>query len=347
MKIKYSLFSLGIFILCGIFFCSNKTITLAEEMGFSVEAKIPDNQRDKNKTYFDLTVEPGQVQNLEVAVRNNTDKPVTILVHANTAITNKNGVIDYSETDPKLDVTMQHPFSKLVETETEVNLVANESKIIQVKVMVPKEPFNGIILGGLHFKQKDTDKQKDTNKGVQIENRFAYVIGVKLSENESEIKPELELTTAKAGQRNYRNVILTNLQNPTSRILGKMSINASIYPSGSNKAIYEQKQSDLSMAPNSNFDYAIPLNNKAFKAGKYRLTLHAESSGEKWDFENEFEISADEAEKFNKEAVDLEKSNSLFLYFIIGGVILVVIIVALVVWIIVQKKKHQAELENR
>lgn len=348
MKIKHSLFTLGLFILGALFFFSNEKIALAEEMSFSVEAKIPDNQRDKDKTYFDLTVKPGEVQNLEVALRNNTDKAVTVLVNANAAITNKNGVIDYSEIEPKLDSSLKYPFSTLAETENEVELAANESKMIRVKVTVPNEPFDGIILGGLHFKQKDSDNKNNTEAGVQIENKFAYVIGVRLSENDTEIKPDLKLFDVKPGQRNYRNVVLANLQNPTARILSKMSIDAKIYPSGSNEVIYQQKQSDLSMAPNSNFDYAVPLNNKAFKKGKYRLTMHVESSGEKWDFEKEFEIKAEEAEKFNKEAVELEEEpDNNMMYFIIGGAILLVIIIALVVWIITQKKKHQTELEKQ
>ncbi|MHC5227443.1 DUF916 and DUF3324 domain-containing protein [Enterococcus sp. LJL99] len=348
MKIKQSLLALGVFFLGALFFYSDGKVAFAEEMSFSVEAKIPNNQRDKDKTYFDLTVKPGEVQDLEVALRNNTNKAVTVLVNANTAITNKNGVIDYSEVDPKLDPSLKYPFSKLAETENEVELAANESKMIQVKVTVPNNPFDGIILGGLHFKQKDSDDKKSTETGVQIENKFAYVIGVRLSENDTEIKPDLKLFDVKPGQRNYRNVVLANLQNPTARILSKMSIDAKIYPSGSNEVLYQQKQSDLSMAPNSNFDYAVPLNNKAFKAGKYRLTMHVESSGEKWDFEKEFEIKADEAEKFNKEAVELEEeSNNNLIYFILGGVILLLIIIALVVWIIVQKKKHQAELERQ
>lgn len=348
MKLKKSLFVLGIFILGALFFYSDEKIAFGEEMSFSVEAKIPDNQRNKDKTYFDLTVKPGEVQDLEVALKNSTDKAITVLVNANTAITNKNGVIDYSEIDPKLDSSLKYPFSNLAETENEVELSANESKMIKVKVTIPKDPFDGIILGGLHFKQKDSDNKNNNESGVQIENKFAYVIGVRLSENDTEIKPDLKLFNVKPGQRNYRNVVLANLQNPTVRILSKMSIDAKIYGSGSTEVLYQQKQTDLSMAPNSNFDYAVPLDKKAFKAGKYRLTMHVESSGKEWDFEKEFEIKADEAEKFNKQAVELEaETNNNVMYFIISGMVLLLIIIALVVWIIVQKKKHQAELERQ
>jgi len=62
----------------------------------SVSTNIPDNQIDKNQTYFDLLMEPGKEQELEVVLRNNTDKEVTMLADVNTAITNDNGVVDYS-----------------------------------------------------------------------------------------------------------------------------------------------------------------------------------------------------------------------------------------------------------
>ncbi|MFD1902000.1 hypothetical protein GQR36_21900 [Enterococcus termitis] len=61
-----------------------------------------------------------------------------------------------------------------------------------------------------------------------------------------------------------------------------------------------------------------------------------------------FEITADEAKKFNDEAVDLvEEPNDYLIYIIIGGAILVVIIIGLISWMVYQKRKREAELKRK
>ncbi|MEN2666160.1 WxL protein peptidoglycan domain-containing protein [Listeria aquatica] len=46
----------------------------AAEMNFAVQAIIPGNQIDKSQTYFDLRMKPGQKQDIEVELRNDTKK---------------------------------------------------------------------------------------------------------------------------------------------------------------------------------------------------------------------------------------------------------------------------------
>lgn len=321
----------------------------AEEMSFSVEAQLPDNQRDKSKTYFDLRVSPGTKEELKVEIKNNKDEEITVQIQANTAITNDNGVIDYGELKPKLDKTLETPFASIAKVEPELILAPNEKKIVTIPVEIPKESFDGIILGGLYFTQKETDKEAKTDAGMQIENKFAYVVGVRLSANDEPVESNLELLDVAAGQRNYRNVIVATLQNPMPRILGQMTVNAEVYAENDRKTVlYRTKQENLNMAPNSNFGYGIKMANKAFKPGKYVLKMTVEADGKTWPFERVFEITADEAKKFNDEAVDLvEEPNDYLMYIIIGGVILVVIIIGLVSWMVYQKRKREAELKRK
>ncbi len=331
----------------GIYLAGSQ-LALAEEMSFSVEAKLPDNQRDKSKTYFDVRVQPGKDQELAVELKNNTDEEVTVLIQTNTAITNMNGIIDYGVTEPKLNATLASAFSDIAKVEPEVTLAAKEVKKINVNVSVPPTAFSGIILGGLHFSEKEKEGDKKAEAGVQIENKFAYVIGVRLSENDEPVESDLELLAAKAGQRNFRNTILASLQNPTPRIIGDMKVTADVYAANNLEApIFHSTQQDLNMAPNSDFDYGIEMSNKAYKAGKYVLKMLVEADGKSWNFEKKFEIKADEAKKFNDKAVELaEESNDNLLYIIIGGVVLGVVILILVIWIIKQKK-DQAKASAR
>lgn len=328
-----------------LFLCGGQ-MSYADEMNFSWEVKQPTTQRDKTKTYFDLRVTPGEKENLEVVLKNTSDKDITVVVETNTAVTNDNGVIDYGIADPKLDKTLTYSFSKIAKTDPEVALAPKESKTIAIQVDVPKTPFEGIILGGIRLSQKDEKDKGKEQSGVQIENKFAVVIGVRLSENDDPIESDMQLLDVKPGQRNYRNVILANLQNPMPRILNEITISADVYAAGNTSApLYHSKQENLQMAPNSNFNYAITMNNKSFKAGKYLLKMTAQADGKEWKFEKEFEIKADEAKKFNEEAVELaEEPTDYTLYIIIGVILLAIIIVVMVVWIIHSKRKHEAAL---
>ncbi|EUJ27205.1 hypothetical protein MFLO_13615 [Listeria floridensis FSL S10-1187] len=205
------------------------TAKAGTSMGFSVISNIPENQIDKTKTYFDLQMEPGQVQELEVVVTNSQNQDIIIENNANTAITNDNGIVDYSRTNPKFDKTLKYPFSKIAEVEETTTIPAKSQKSIKIKVTMPKEFFDGIILGGLHFKEKEDDKKADeANKGVQIENRYAYVIGVMLRETDKEVAPDMKLNAITPSQVNYRNVLKANLQNTEQTMIKDLKVEASV-----------------------------------------------------------------------------------------------------------------------
>lgn len=70
-------------------------------MKFAVTAVIPENQIDKSQTYFDLKMQPGQKQTIQVQMKNDTNKEVVVESFANTAITNSNGITDYSTVEAK------------------------------------------------------------------------------------------------------------------------------------------------------------------------------------------------------------------------------------------------------
>lgn len=324
-----------------LFLFSPKVIQ-ADEMDFSWEVKQSENQRDKTKTYFDLRVTPGEKENLEIELKNTSDKEITVVVETNTAVTNNNGVIDYGMKEPKLDKTLKYPFSTLAKTDPEVTLKPKENKKITIEVDIPSEPFDGIILGGIRLSQKETGSNNKEQSGVQIENKFAVVIGVRLSENDKDVEPNMQLLDVKPGQRNYRNVILANLQNPQPRILSGITVIADVYAANNTTApLYHSKQEKLQMAPNSNFNYGITMNNKAFKPGKYLLKMTTQADGKEWKFEKEFEIKATEAKKFNEEAVELAEEPVNYTFYIIMGIIVLIIIVVIVVGLIIYSKNKK------
>ncbi|MBC1604585.1 DUF916 and DUF3324 domain-containing protein [Listeria rocourtiae] len=281
----------------------------AVETDFSVSALIPDNQIDKSKKYFELRMKPSQVQELEVLLTNNLARPMTIEMHANTAVTNDYGTVDYSNKAPQFDNTLQFPFSEIAEMPDEIMLHANGSRKMKVKLRMPSVPFDGLILGGLHFSEKG---------GLGD-----YVIGVILSEKDTVVEPDMKLNGVKPSQISKRNVLKVNLQNIKPVILQNLVVEARIYKENSDEVLYRTKRDMLRMAPNSNFDLGISWKNQAFEAGKYRLKIVATSEHNIWKWNEEFEIEKDLATKLNRRAVGIEKSFAL--WYIGCGVVLLML----------------------
>jgi hypothetical protein len=95
---KHSLMRLAGVVLC-TFPLLNPTVTHAADVGYDVQAVIPENQVDKTKSFFDLRMQPDQKQTISVRINNTSDQDSEYKVTINQAYTSDQGFIDYS--DPK------------------------------------------------------------------------------------------------------------------------------------------------------------------------------------------------------------------------------------------------------
>ena len=321
----------------------------AETMAYSVKANIPENQINKTLTYFDLKMEPNQRQELTLTVSNSSDEKATILISPNVAMTNQNGVIDYSKMDEKLDSTLKNPVTSIISKAQEVTLEPKETKEVPFTVQMPEKEFDGLILGGFYIsKKEDESSDKDKEKDVQIKNKYSYVIGLQMRENTNEVKPVMELNDIKPALLNYRTAVTANLKNTEATIMKDLSVDAKVMKKGNEKVLHEVSKKNLSMAPNSNFDFPINWDNQSLEPGTYTLKLAAQSGEEKWAFEKDFKITSKDSTNLNKEAVELEKAepNWILIISVVVGVILLIILVILF-FISRHQKKKAAEKRAR
>lgn len=319
----------------------------ASQLNFNVEAIIPENQVDKNKTYYDLRIEPGKMQDLKMMLHNSTDKDVSVELTAEAATTNLNGVVEYGKTKAKRDSTLKTSIGEIVTLSEENPVIpAKGSKEITLTVKMPTTDFDGVLAGGITVKETSpaTDKATKETKGMAIENRYSYVVALVLHGKNETIPSELKLNKVKATQVNVRNVISANLQNTKAKYLNQLSVDAKITKKGENKTLYSVKKEQMQMAPNSNFNLPIPLNGAALKSGKYTLKVKADSQGDTWNFTRDFNISAEEAKKLNKQDVSIEKDNT-WLYVLIGVILLTALLILF--YLIMRKRKKEKERLER
>ena len=112
---------------------------------------------------------------------------------------------------------------------------------------MPKENFNGVIAGGITFKEKDSEKTNSNSKGLSIQNKYAYVVALLMQQNKNTVAPDMKLNSVEPSQVNYRNVINANLQNPMAGYLNQMYVQAEVKGLSNSKLSYKANKEMLQM----------------------------------------------------------------------------------------------------
>lgn len=282
--------------------------TTATGFDFSVETVTPYNQVNMAKTYFDLNMKPAQQQTLKINIRNDSKKEITLMPKITSATTNGNGIIEYGNMDVKSDTTLRHKMEDIISTEKQVVLSPHQNYTLQLKMHMPKEKFDGLLAGGIVLQQIHDKEEK--GQEMADKNEYAYVIAILLSENDTKIRPGLKLNQVMIDQRNDCKIIRANIQNRISMCMYNMKIDAKIIHKGRNEVLYKENREGLQMAPNSNFDYSIPLQGKEITDGEYTLHLKVRAMGREWNWKKDFAISNSAANELKETDAGLKKNNS-------------------------------------
>lgn len=310
----------------------------AADMSYSVKANLPENQQDKEHTYFDLLMEPSKKQTISITFENHSENPIELEINYQTAQTNDNGVIDYKGTKEKKDSSLKYELKDLIAGDQTIKLNSKEKKEVPYTITMPEKKIEGILLGGFHIHKKS--KEESRNQKFQIKNDYSYVIGLQLTETENKVNPELKLNTVEPGLNNYRTALFANLQNTTATIIKDMTVTAEVYKENGNETLHKTVKNNQSMAPNSNYNFSISWDNQPFQPGKYRLKLNAvDKAGHKWSFTKEFEIK-DNAKKYNKEAVEINEHVNKNDYIIYTLIFILALAIGIIAYLLINLKKN-------
>ena len=125
-----------------LFFIGSYSVE-ASEITFSVKAILPDNQRTKETSYFDLRVAPNQTQKLQIELTNQTANDITVLASANAAITNDNGLADYSHAETKKDPSAPLLLMRLRNYQKKSNYLNTQPRLLNVSLFYRKNHLMG------------------------------------------------------------------------------------------------------------------------------------------------------------------------------------------------------------
>lgn len=317
---------ISIFLLACFLFPFSNSAAYANKSNFSMQP-LDSESKQPQSGFYDLTVVPNEKKIVTIRVINGESKNTKVNVEANNATTNDNGITSYLRQDKKeQDNTLKIPFSEIatVEQENPIIIPANSSVDVDVVVQIPKEPFQGIILGGIRVTSED-NKEKDGEKAA-VTSEIAYTVGVVLKENPDKIQPDIKLLGVKTEQRNGRNYISTNLQNAAQTIVKNLEVVTRVYKQGGKDILYEASNNTMRMAPNSNFNFGISLEDQPFKSGDYIMKVSGKADGTDFSFEKDFKITSKEADEWNKNAVYVEES----FHFNVGYLLMIIVPVSVI-----------------
>lgn len=297
-------------------------------VGLRVSAVLPENQRSNDISYFDLLVKPKDQQTLVVNVVNTTNKPQTVNTAVSAATTNVNGVVEYAPSKNKLDQSAPIDMAKIATLPKSIEIPANSSKKLEVKLTIPDKNWDGVVAGGITVTQAEATQSSSNKKtGVTIRNRYAYAIGVLLqTKQDSTVTEKLNLAKVTADQIDARNAIISELHNTSETYLKKVSVTSKVTRVNSSKVLYEAKKSDMKVAPSSIFNYPINLKGHAFKAGRYTMDMTVKSEKSTWHFKKNFTITTKEANDLNAKDITIVHDEGFNWWWI---VLIVAIILAL------------------
>ncbi len=300
-----------------------------EQVGYSVQAVLPENQRDNGATYFDLLVEGGSSYPLEVQIFNHEDEELTVNVTPTTSSTNQNGLIVYEEQE-SYDDSLKYPISEFVTIEEPtVTIPANETATVEMTLTIPDEKLEGFLLGGILI-QKESSQDND-QEGVQIQNEYAYVIGLQATMDEQVVESNLNLKGLRPELVNYRTAVIAELQNDQPVIMNGVDIEAEVFKENDLDEVFKTASiEDGQFAPNSTMEFVIDWENQYLEPGDYRLKLNAIDGENEWQWDEQFTITEEEGQ-ISDDAVELEKNSWLTPQLFIGvvAVLIIVIIVLL------------------
>lgn len=136
---------------------------------------------------------------------------------------------------------------------------------------------------------------------------------------------------AKIGQPS----VVATIQNPTMDAIDNLVYDAKIVKKDTKEEVFKRTyDSQMELAPNSTYPFAIEYGNQQLVPGEYILDLMIKDAKEKkWTFKEEFIISNQQAKNINQTTVNKGKESLNYLLYGIILIIFICLVVGYWVWI--------------
>lgn len=334
------------FLVAALVTCFCSPSANASELNFAVVPQQPKNQVDKQKSYFDLKVRPGQQQKLIITLTNDTVQPVVVKATVGRAYTNMHGVVQYnsqrqSDIKSKFDYSYQKQgdIKQDISVPKETTIPAKSSVNVPVMLHVGNQEFENIKVAGINFTEVHLKKPK-AQKTTNVINRYSYTVGVVLhNANTKGIEnPHLSLGSVTPKVIGTQRLVLANVHNTTPVFINRVSVKGTFRKVGLVHKTYKvninNKKLGSQIAPNSIYTIPFDIGTAKLASGKYKLQLELKSGNQKWRFNRVVTLTDHKTNKINK-----YQTNNLMHWIILGIILIALILLAILIYL--KKRLHK------
>lgn len=303
------------------------------DVGYHIYADLPGNQIGDKDSFFNLRMTPGQKQTIEFVVANTSPKDLKFKIELNQAYTNNQGFIDYSEDNKTYNLKDKFKIDKIASSTKEVTVPKQSNKKIPIQISMPAEAFKGEILAGIKV-------TKVSEEQTGISNQYGYILGLRLTEQDDELKREVQLKKITPAVSFGKTSVVVELLNPQMESYGKLDYKVEIKDDKSGKRVKTKSYKELQMAPNSLYKFAIDWDGEKLVPGDYRMKLTInDKKNNQWVFDKRFTITSKEANEVNEVVIDKTDSLNMKILIII---LIVIVILLLIFWKFKKDNKSKA-----
>ena len=258
-------------------------------VSFSVRPILPQNQEREESTFFDLRMEPGQEQIVNLEVINHTPETIEIEVAVFTATTNRNGFAEYQLSPEVPDSTLSYLMEELITAPTYVEVSPEGASWVPIQIQMPEEAYNGVIAGGIEIKRA-TWEEESTTGGFR--NVYSFLTVILLHQGEA-VSPQIVSGGTEVEFNGREGLLTTNFQNTEAAFIDALKIQTIITNRQTEEIVFESKIEGLQMAPHSNFCYQIKVREEELSEGIYILHYMLESGDLSWEFKEHIRITGE------------------------------------------------------
>lgn len=287
-----------------------------------------DQRKQADNGYFNLKVTPGKTCKVAVLVQNRSKTTSrTILVQPVNATTNDSAQIDYTPAKRQPNASAAVTFTSLFPKPVTVTLKPEEGKVVTFEYIVPKQAFNGQLLGSIYA----LDQTKAATKAGELTNQFASAIAVVLSEQDQLPQANPTLSQANLAVLQNKPVVSLKLQNNQPRYVPQMTMDVKIVDRASGKTVAKKTTTKGSLAPNSTFNYAVPTGSQPLPSGNYQAKVTIKAPNKTWQLTKDFTVSGTQTAATQQD-IFRPGNNNWWLWLIIGVLVIILLGLLVIFW---------------
>ncbi|WP_156288614.1 WxL protein peptidoglycan domain-containing protein [Oceanobacillus salinisoli] len=284
-----------------LFGMSDIAFAQEENLPLMIEPIYPENHNPETVGYFDLSVNQGERQTLEVRITNQQDKEVLVSIKPANAFTHPSGGIIYENDIDSPDTRLLENAVRVAEyitVDETVTIPPRTSISIPIDLHVP-EVEGQTFLGGILFTTygEENENQEEVEDGTAnfvIKTETVHAVAVQMN-LVNEVGSDFLL--GNAGFIPETAQVYSEMTNHAQKIQDGIT-GTYFVTDGEGNELFSGKFGPFNMAPNTAIRFPIRWGHEMLEDGKYTLHMEGLSGDKTFESSETFTIENSDVEKY-------------------------------------------------